>query len=41
MNSSELKVRCELDLREYTKEIKILDEEMDSPNIKGDKWHGE
>ncbi len=35
-NSSELKVRCELDLREYAKGIKVLDEEMNFLNIKAD-----
>ncbi len=37
MNSSKLKVKCELDPREYVKRIKILDEEMDTLNIKADR----
>ena len=40
-NSSELKVRCGFDPREYAKGIKVSDMKMESLNIKVDEWHGE
>ena len=36
-----LKVRCELDTRDYPKGIKVSDEQMTTLNIKGDKFHPE
>jgi hypothetical protein len=36
-----LKVRCELDTRDYPKGIKVSDEEMTTLNIKGDIFHPE
>lgn len=39
--ASGLEVRCDLDLNEYVKGIKVSDEEMDSLNIREDSWHGE
>ena len=36
-----LKVRCELDTRDYPKGIKVSDDQMTARNIKGDKFHPE
>ena len=40
-NSSGLKVRCALDLNEYSRGIKITDKEMEALSLKRDEFHGE